>query len=82
MVERPEKTTNESSGLVGGHSECRGRGRRGESHQGVITTCWWRWWAAWGWRDLKKPPMSHQDLLVVVVVGDVGGEAKKPTNKS
>ena len=78
MAERPEKTTNELSGLAGGHSECCSRGRRGESHQGVITTHWWQWWAAWGWRDLKKPPMSHQDsLVVVVVVGDVGGEAKK-----
>ena len=64
------KATNESKRLVGGLFG-RGQGRRDvESHQRVVMTRWWLFWARSRAEGCGRRPTSHGDSLVVVL-GDI-----------
>ena len=63
----PEKTTNESLGLIGGRGGPCGGWKARKDHQQVTGTHWWQRWAMWWVESQKIQPTSHQDLLVVVV---------------
>jgi hypothetical protein len=82
VVGRKGEATNESLRLVGGPRCRRCRWKDGKSHQRVSKTRWWCWRLAWSVERREKPPTSHEDSLVVVGAGVVGGEGGKPTNES
>ena len=79
---KPEKTTNESLGLVGGRGGLRGGWKARKANQRVTETRWWQRWAAWWVESQKRPPTSHRDSLVAEVGHVVGGKPEKPTNES
>ena len=53
-----------------------------KSNQQAIKARWCSLWPAWSRDKRKKAPMSHNDLLVLVVACVVKGEVKKGTNES
>jgi hypothetical protein len=50
--------TNESARLVGGWWGQQGRWRKQKSHQRVVATRWWPWWAAGLVERENDPPTS------------------------
>ena len=53
-----------------------------ESHQRVVMTRWWLFWARSSAEATRKPPTSRDDSLVVVL-GEVEGRGRwKATNES
>ena len=76
------KATNESFRLVGGLFGWGQGWRDVESHQRVMMTCWWLFWARSSVAGARKPPTSCDDLLVVVLGEVEGGGMWRATNES
>ena len=80
---KPEKTTNESPGLVGGRGgPCGGWKARKTNQRVTGTRWWWWWWAVWWVESQKSQPTSHRDSLVAEVGSVVGGKPENTTNES